>query len=77
MAIISALMKGQTTDWTRAKNAAARIRDENYTLKDYYEDRSINLAVSVVEGAYVSPPIFGTRLAFEDQRYISPPAGCA
>lgn len=31
-------MARRKTDWTRAKNAARRIRDPNYTCKDFWED---------------------------------------
>lgn len=38
--VLKELMEGATTDWTRAKRAAARIRDEDYTCKDFFEDIS-------------------------------------
>jgi len=34
------LMKGKKTDWARAKKAAARIRDKNYTCREFIEDCS-------------------------------------
>lgn len=31
-------MKGKTTDWTKAKRAAKRIRDQDYSCKDFWQD---------------------------------------
>eukprot|EP00928_Gymnodinium_smaydae_P017751 TRINITY_DN16786_c1_g3_i1.p1 TRINITY_DN16786_c1_g3~~TRINITY_DN16786_c1_g3_i1.p1 ORF type:complete len:1262 (+),score=301.23 TRINITY_DN16786_c1_g3_i1:140-3925(+) len=35
---IQELMRGRKTDWTCARNAARRIRDPTYTVKQYFED---------------------------------------
>eukprot|EP00443_Scrippsiella_acuminata_P090105 CAMPEP_0115409812 /NCGR_PEP_ID=MMETSP0271-20121206/20199_1 /TAXON_ID=71861 /ORGANISM="Scrippsiella trochoidea, Strain CCMP3099" /LENGTH=1242 /DNA_ID=CAMNT_0002833975 /DNA_START=62 /DNA_END=3790 /DNA_ORIENTATION=+ len=36
--VVQELMKSKRTDWKRAKNAAKRIRDKDYTLKEFFDD---------------------------------------
>jgi len=36
--VLKKLMKGKKTDWKRAKNAAAKILDPEYTCKAFFED---------------------------------------
>lgn len=51
--VVENLMKGRETNWDRARNAARRIRDPKYTLKEYYQDCKAafpELALYVVEG---------------------------
>jgi len=36
--VVEDVMKGRQADWTRARNAAKRIRDRDYTCKHFYED---------------------------------------
>jgi hypothetical protein len=38
--LLSKLMLGRQTDWIKARRAAARICDPDYTTKDYYDDVS-------------------------------------
>mmetsp|Transcript_27082 Transcript_27082/g.62631 ORF Transcript_27082/g.62631 Transcript_27082/m.62631 type:complete len:1301 (+) Transcript_27082:64-3966(+) len=38
VAALEVLMKGKKTDWEAAKRAAARIRDEDYTCRDFHAD---------------------------------------
>jgi len=36
--VVEDLMREQATDWDRARNAAKRIRDKDYSLKEFFED---------------------------------------
>jgi len=36
--LLEELMRGKQTDWERARNAAKRIRDEDYTCGDFFQD---------------------------------------
>lgn len=36
--ILELLMRGKRTNWDRARNAAKRIRDKNYTCRHFFED---------------------------------------
>jgi len=38
--LLERVMKGASTNWSRAKRAATLIRDPNYSIKDFFEDVS-------------------------------------